>query len=363
MSQQSLAVLQLRRPKVRFEALLEFENCKVLTIAVNDAMTSLLPLKSLVFATGVAVTIGIFHTSVQNLTINTVTGPGVWHYRVFKGLFQHIIFSKRYIPAELGPASLFLPIINPSHSSLWECDYNAHKSNSTYFSDLDVTRAHLVTCLLQPGIDALRNHKKTGLVVDANGKKMRGRWGIILGGTSFSFRKEVAPLLCWDKKWIYIVTHFVKKGKVKPKGYVLGDGSWLGGRNARFVAQEGEAEKIEENYILATGISKYVIKLGRMTIHPEVLLASSGLLPEKPGGWATMSRSGESTALLVGEATKVKDKQNEIVEGPGAWTWEKTVAENEKGLKYAEHFAALDELTAELSGSKGPALGRFKDLL
>ncbi|TEY81055.1 hypothetical protein BOTCAL_0035g00500 [Botryotinia calthae] len=355
-------------------------------------MASFLPLKSLVFATGIAVTIGVFHTSVQNLIINTVTGPGsysriaiailllgnlknlpgVWHYRVLKGLFQHIIFSKRYIPTELGPASLFLPIINPSHSPLWECDYNAHKSNSTYFSDLDVTRAHLVTCLLQPGIDALRNNKKTGLVLGANGKKMRGRWGIILGGTSCSFRKEVAPyesyemwsrLLCWDKKWIYIVTHFVKKGKVKPKGYVLGDGSWFGGRNARFVAQEGEAEKIEEKYILATGISKYVIKLSRMTIHPEVLLASSGLLPEKPGGWATISDSGESTALLVGEATKAKDKQNEIAEGPGAWTWEKTVAENEKGLKYVEHFAALDGLTAEFSGSKAPALGKFKDLL
>lgn len=114
---------------------------------------------------------------------------------------------------------------------------------------------------------------------------------------------------------------------------------------------------------MATGISKYVFKLGRMTIHSEVLLASSRLLPEKPGGWATMSSSGESTALLVGEATKAKDKQNETVEGPGAWTWEKTVAENEKGLKYAEHFAALDELTAEFSGSKAPALGKFKDLL
>ncbi|KAF7887001.1 uncharacterized protein EAF02_003648 [Botrytis sinoallii] len=133
----------------------------------------------------------------------------------------------------------------------------------------------------------------------------------------------------WDKKLIYIATHFVKKGEVKSKGYVLGDGSWFGGRNARFVAQEGEAEKIEEKYILTTGINKYVIKFGRMTNHPEVLLASSGLLPEKP-----VTLSGESTALLVGEATKAKDKQNEIVEGPGAWTWEKTVVENEKGLKY-----------------------------
>ncbi|KAK8909744.1 hypothetical protein QC760_002432 [Botrytis cinerea] len=340
-------------------------------------MASFLPLKSLVFATGIAVTIGVFHTSVQNLILNTVTGPGsysriaiailllgnlknlpgVWHYRVLKGLFQHVIFSKRYIPAELGPASLFLPIINPSHSTLWECDYNAHKSNSTYFSDLDVTRAHLVACLLQPGIDALRNNKKTGLVLDANGKKMRGRWGIILGGTSCSFRKEVAPygsyemwsrLLCWDKKWIYIVTHFVKKGKVKPKGYVLGDGSWFGGRNARFVAQEEEADNIEEKYILATGIS---------VISFEWAFAGE----TRWMGYYECLR--ESTALLVGEAAKAKDKQNEIAEGPGAWTWEKTVAENEKGLKYAEHFAALDGLTAEFSGSKAPALGKFKDLL
>ncbi|TGO43583.1 hypothetical protein BOTNAR_1919g00010 [Botryotinia narcissicola] len=133
-------------------------------------------------------------------------------------------------------------------------------------------------------------------------------------------------------------------------------------KNLAALRLKGEAEKIEEKYILATGISKYVIKLGRMTIHPEVLLASSGLLPEKPGGWATMSGSWESTALFVGEATKAKDKQNEIAEGPGIWTWENTITENEKGLNYAEHFGALDGLAVKLSGSKAPALGKFKDL-
>ena len=35
---------------------------------------------------------------------------------------------------------------------MWETDYNFHKSNSTYFSDLDVARTALVTRLYSPGV-------------------------------------------------------------------------------------------------------------------------------------------------------------------------------------------------------------------
>lgn len=295
-------------------------------------------------------------------------------YRVLKGIFQHLTFSKRYIPPDIGPASLFLPVINPSHAPPWECDYNLHKSNSTYFSDLDVTRAHLVCCLLQPGIDALKNNKRTSLVVDSSGKKARGRWAIILGGTTCSFRREIAiyegyemwsRMLCWDKKWIYIVTHFVRQGKVKPNGYILGDGSWFGGRNARFVRRGNGDGQLDEENIMATALSRYVVKLGRLTIHPEVLLETSGLLPEKPGGWYSMaSPSDKSTPGGEEDTTNDEElnKHDSNAEDENSWDWKRTMAKNKKGLQYAEGFAGLDGLTAEFSGNRTPALARFKDL-
>lgn len=220
----------------------------------------------------------------------------------------------------------------------------------------------------------------------------------MLGGVHCSFKREIKPyqsyemwtrLLCWDRKWIYVVTHFVKKGTVRPKAYVLSDGSWFGGKSYTFKGDEDSVEgaaaavdDIDEKAIFASAISKYVIKLGRLTIHPEITLAAAGYLPEdKPSGWATMATtpsqtsgstsvtaqdSGVSTPVIVPgesdaldpaaaeEATKDEEKSKPA--------WKKIVEENERGLEIARHFGALDELHSTFTGSKKAALGRFSDL-
>lgn len=190
-----------------------------------------------------------------------------------------------------------------------------------------------------------------------------------------SFKREIgiyepyemwSRLLCWDRKWIYVVTHFVKKGTVRPSSYIFTDGSWLGGKgyqNLKSPAKEGE--DVDEKAVFASAISKYVVKLGRLTIHPEVLLQASDLLPERPGGWHSMAGvSGESTPEnLDMEASHVVVEQSEKTEANDEWDWKRIVAENEKGLKYAEHFAALDGLIGEFSGSKTAALGKYRDFL
>jgi hypothetical protein len=227
-----------------------------------------------------------------------------------------------------------------------------------------------VCCLLQPGIEKLHYNAKTQLVLDKNGNSVKGRFVIMLGSVMCSFKREIgmyegfemwSRMLCWDRKWIYVVTHFVKKGTVKPKSYILKDGSWFGGRKGkgyRTVNGGGKAgEDLDEKAIFASAISKYVVKLGRLTVHPEVVLGASGLLPSKPGGWATMSgSSGESTPEL-----EVVETNDEVLEGE--WDWRRIEAENHKGLKYVEHFAALDGLHNEFTGSKEPALGRYTDFL
>lgn len=180
-----------------------------------------------------------------------------------------------------------------------------------------------------------------------------------------SFKREIgmyqsyemwSRILCWDRKWIYIVTHFVKKGTVKPKAYILTDGGWFSKGYKEVKGGSGDAE-IDEKAIFASAISKYVMKLGRLTIHPEVALASSGLLPAKPGGWASMNGrpSGESTP----DTWEVESNGESIDE----WDWKRIDAENKRGLAYVEHFAALDGLQQEFTGSREPALGRYRDFI
>ena len=196
-----------------------------------------------------------------------------------------------------------------------------------------------------------------------------------------SFKREIgmyegyemwSRLLCWDRKWIYVVTHFVKKGTVRPSSYILTDGSWFGGkghRNLKGPAKEGD--DIDERAVFASAVSKYVVKLGRLTVHPEILLQASDLLPERPGGWHSMAGvSGESTPETTEmEGSHVVVEETEGTDGPNEsqpsdnWDWKRIVAQNKEGMKFVEHFAALDGLIAEFSGSKTPALGKYRDFL
>lgn len=353
------------------------------------ASATSLPLKSIAFSVSLILGTAASRVNLRNLLVSTFTGPGSksrtfavlvilanlknvpfgWHFRVFNSILKHFFLSRPNIPPSLATSALFAPVITSSHSPLWECDYNLHKSNSTYFSDLDITRSHLVSCLLEPGIRKLHHNKTEKLVLDKNGTPNKGRFSIMLGSVMCNFKREIgiyepfemwSRMLCWDRKWVYVVSHFVKKGTVKPSAYILTDGSWFEKGYKKVDGGESSAE-VDEKAIFATAVSKYVIKLGRLTIHPEVVLDASGLLPTKPAGWAKMQgESGDSTPEIV-EAIPVDVPELET--GGSEWDWKKVEAEKEKGLKFAEHFAALDELHHEFSGSKAPALGRYRDFL
>lgn len=207
-------------------------------------------------------------------------------------------------------------------------------------------------------------------MLDKEGTPNKGRFSIMLGSVMCSFKREIgmyepfemwSRILCWDRKWVYVVSHFVKKGTVKPSAYILTDGTWFGKGYKKVEGHVGSQE-VDEKAIFASAVSKYVIKLGRLTIHPEVVLDASGILPERPGGWAKMQgESGESTPEIE-EAVSTEGPTKYETTGD-AWDWKRVEAEKEKGLKFAAHFAALDELHHEFSGSRTPALGKYRDFL
>src|ERR1700753_791829 len=87
------------------------------------------------------------HSTCPKYTRRSSQIPSV-QYRLFKALIYHLFFQ----PTPIETVTLFKTIINPSHTPITEGDYNFHKSNSTYFTDLDIARTHLITAIMRNGI-------------------------------------------------------------------------------------------------------------------------------------------------------------------------------------------------------------------
>ncbi|KAK2031575.1 hypothetical protein LX32DRAFT_584484, partial [Colletotrichum zoysiae] len=195
------------------------------------------------------------------------------------------------------PGSVFRPVVTPSCAALLEMDYNLHKSNSTYFSDLDVARTDLLASLRAEAIrGGLYKEYKNGVMV-------------LLAGTSCTFKKEISPgtafdmhsrILTWDRKWLYVVTHY------KP--------------------EEGNSAS-KSPVVFATAVSKCVVKAGRLTVPPEKFLRAAGVL-------AADGDPGETSASekqAANESPSLADEEK--------WTWARVEQERLRALSMADGFA------------------------
>lgn len=266
-----------------------------------------------------------------------------------------------------GPSHpLFTPTSITTHNSLLETDYNMHKSNSTYFTDLDVARTPLVTRLCSPGVGIMSreieteyrdqcNRQATNNHRDERKLSRPGPIAIILGSVYCNFKREIRPferyeirskLVAWDQKWMYMLSYFIRPEKRKGAGKTL----------------------------LAMGVSKYVIKKGRLTIRPERVLRAGGLLPPKPEGIdyeKTTSSNGSSTptfsdpssgdeaaaetldgtmmreVLTLGQngsssSLDLQRREENSNWDKEEWTWQRIEEERLRGLKLMERFIGLD---------------------
>jgi acyl-CoA thioesterase FadM len=191
---------------------------------------------------------------------NLKSVPFAWHIRLLYRLIRYWYTPQRIqkVLREAAKGSAIHPIFDSvsiySRAPAFEADYNMHKSNSTYFSDLDESRTALMTKLYMSGM-------RTGTQrLEAAGHP--GRISIILGSVHTSFHKEIRPyeryeirsrVLGWDRKWIVIGTFFVRP-----------------------------ATGTKSEVLLASSLSKYVTKKGRYTVAPERCLNAAGWLPSPP---------------------------------------------------------------------------------
>lgn len=214
----------------------------------------------------------------------------------------------------------------------------------------------------------------------------------MLGGVSCIFRREIRPyeryeiwsrMLCWDRKWVYIVSHFVRKGHVRPKEYTLQPMKVIAtGRAAAETKFKSDGSKLSlgtsphatNPAIFASAISKYVFKTGRLTIPPERILDAADLLPPRPSGHDTPpatpspeaaggTRLDTHTASLLQEVGASADERLDASllpsRGDEVWDWAKVEEERLRGLKIVELMVGLDSLHDEFTAEKGPALGDF----
>lgn len=289
--------------------------------------------------------------------INLKILPFVWHLRFFRAFLYQLYLQ----PIPIPPNALFQPVITATRTPLFEMDYNLHKSNSTYFSDMDISRTHLFTAIIRNGIkknSRLYGAKKSAVAGAVGATEgTRGKHMIALGGISCLFKKEVLPyhkyemwtrVLSWDRKWFYLVTHIVKPGVGRPTSWTLQP--WKKGSKA---PDDVDPEKLK-GAIYASAIAKYVIKRGRITVSPEQVLLDADMVPPKPEGWVY---NGTTDFKDVGV-----DALPESV-GEEQWNWDVIEKERLKGLAVAEHFAGLDELHDHFTGGRDGALGEFSGYL
>lgn len=129
-----------------------------------------------------------------------------------------------------------------TYVSPMECDLYFHKNNATYFEELDVSRCDLMCKIFNK------------LFTD-NGDKS---WPYIPVANVFTnYLKELKPfekynvyssILCWDKKWIYVVSRFTK---------------------------------CNDKILCSLSMTKYVLKDGRKTIPPQDALKQCGMWNEQ----------------------------------------------------------------------------------
>jgi acyl-CoA thioesterase FadM len=279
-------------------------------------------------------------------------------------LLRHHFFTRA---RPHGPSSLFQPLICSSRSPLLECDYNFHKSNSTYFSDLDLARSKLISCLLPKYFDTLRNPSKED--------RQKGSFSFALGAVTCQFKREIKPyqkyemwtrVLSWDCKWLYLVTHIVVADRIKPSSYTLQP--WKKSSNTPKLLKIGESTG-PTSAILATSVARYVFKRGRVTIPVDSILTAAGLLPAKPDGPSpapTSTLEAKNTTTVSERVTVGNDRTKPSTDiplkpesGSDKWDWDRIEEERQRGWKIAQLVAGLDGAYEEFTGDSQPALGKY----
>ncbi|KAF7715221.1 Uncharacterized protein PECH_008715 [Penicillium ucsense] len=282
---------------------------------------------------GLSYIVGLLGVAVTFSFFDPKAIPGIWHMRMVNILFRHLLWHKERtltafpFRAPAAPSTIFRSHHTRTYCSTVEIDMNIHKSNSTFYTDLDLSRLELLMTLFKDALTPL-SPRATLAAEHAYSRRNRRRPLIAaLGGVACLFRREIKPyqrydvitrVLTWDDKWLYVVSYFVKPGSA-------------------------QGSRIAEDQIFASAISRYVFKKGRQTVTPAEVMRHSGLLSDEtwPSDVDIAARRRDHPALPHRDLTR----DIAVVDGKeDTWTWLDVEMERQRGLSFAHYFSGLNDL-------------------
>lgn len=192
--------------------------------------------------------------------INLKNLPLAWHLRILHHLWWNLRrkpqdphFPKaksnpniKHSPQPHKTHPIFTPYSITSRTPILETDYNFHKSNSTYFTDLDISRTALVTRLYTPGLSIVSKELDVELLATSASPEAKGKGKgkganipktmyVALGSVYCGFKREIKPfvryevesrVVGWDQKWLYVLSFFFGVCEGEEKGR---EGAFCGG--------------------------------------------------------------------------------------------------------------------------------------
>lgn len=201
--------------------------------------------------------------------------PFAFHVRFYYLAIKHL-----YILRRRKPRSVFQSTTYWTHAPSMELDFNLHKSNSTYFSDLDMARADLMMVVFKDFFTKFKDPQQPGMY-----------WPYTpLGAVLSVFRREIfayrpyvlkSRVLGWDNKWLFVLTRF----------------------------------EFPSGTLSAVSLSKYVFKMKRKTIPPAEVIEFCGLLSPEVLKKGAMGYE-HAKKLLELEAIENEDVKVAIVPEP-----------------------------------------------
>ena len=196
-------------------------------------------------------------------------------------------------------------------------------------------------------------------------------FGLALGAVSCSFKRELKPyesyelwsrILSWDEKWVYIVTHFVRKGAVMPRKYSLYPQQNSGEEDdMKRLDSTSSVDSMEGNEaVVATALSKCVFKQGRRTVSPALMLKQSGLLPTESLD-ATLAHKIEPVSLDSCASSDSGIDMGEDKDGEES-ELDRIEKERQRGMRVAVTLATQGQNALEMEfTAESEALGRHSD--
>lgn len=148
-----------------------------------------------------------------------------------------------------GKLDIFQAVSYSTYASPLEIDMYMHKSNSTYFMDLDIARTKLICRVFQKLFMNFWDNTSG----EFRGKSLQNSPFVPIGTVQCSFKREIkmfqnykitSNVMAWDNKWLYVLSKFT----------------------------------IGDNKLCAVAVTKYVFKKkGRVTLRPSEFIAECGL--------------------------------------------------------------------------------------